>query len=325
MTSRSGGGGRTVTRHILGVVGERLDFTHDKIRREYADSASPTECSTRRGRAWSSWARRRDPHAVALAALAEAGGGISHSSTLRGPARDGRRAAHREAIAAFDAALAISDPALPRRARRSAHIDAASTCAGAVPLFDGRILDGGRGREAARHRRAARFGWALAYQTHARYVAGDARAARAAGEQALEIATALDDRGFARDQRLPGQTLLCSRVPAAGRDAAEGERRFARGATERGAPPRAARYSPRGWSSRSPARGTTRPGPGATRSDREARERTTICCKRAGEDLAMRRGPISARWQLSSGASTSAAPRVSVYASGSGSAWAKRT
>ena len=192
-----------VTRRILGVVGERLDFTHDQIRNvAYARLLPP---------------RRRLLHAAVADALAslypddlEAHAlalGFHWREAERWDlafdcfARSGQaalaRAAHREALAAFEAALAVSErlPATRELIERTIDLRFDLRQA-AVPLFEyGKILaELGAAEAAARAiADASRLGWALAYLTHARYVAGDAPGARAAGERALEIAAALDD------------------------------------------------------------------------------------------------------------------------------------
>jgi DNA-binding SARP family transcriptional activator len=192
-----------VTRRILGVMGERLDFTHDQIRNvTYARLLTP---------------RRRLLHAAVAVALESLGGDDldRHALALGLHWREAERwdlafeyfgqagraalarAAHREAFASFEAALAVSEKLPATRETIEQTIDLRFDLRqAAVPLFEyGRILAALTAAEDAA--RAAgdqsRLGWALAYQTHARQVAGDARGAEAAGAQALEIATAQDD------------------------------------------------------------------------------------------------------------------------------------
>jgi DNA-binding SARP family transcriptional activator/tetratricopeptide (TPR) repeat protein len=192
-----------VTRRILGVMGERLDFTHDQIRTvTYAALLRP---------------RRRLLHAAVAEALELIFGDDldAHALALAVHSREAERwdpafdyftqagyaalvrGAHREALASFDAALALSDRLPTTRETVERTIDARFDLRqAAAPLFEYRRIIGElrAAEEVARGiGDTSRAGWALAYQCHALYVIGDRHAARAAGEQALEIATALDD------------------------------------------------------------------------------------------------------------------------------------
>ncbi len=192
-----------VTRRIFGVTGELVDFTHDQIRSvTYAALLPPRRRLLHAAVAEAlerSSEQDRDAHALAL--------GVHWREAERWElafdyfAEAGRaaleRVAHREALASFDAALALSDrlPATRESVERTIDVRLDVRQA-AVPLFEYRriVAELRAAEEAARAiSDRSRLGWALVYQAHVGYVIGDRPAAREAGERALDIAVSLDD------------------------------------------------------------------------------------------------------------------------------------
>jgi DNA-binding SARP family transcriptional activator len=192
-----------VGRRLLHVIGERLDFSHDRIREvayegvllphrrllhaavartlETLHAEHPSHNGLALGRhhyASEAWER-------AWPYLAEAGAGAA------------ARYAHREAVACFEQALSALEH-LPRsRDLTEKSIDLRfqlrQSC---VPLRDHRrILEHlGEAEAAARSLGdRARLGWSLVYRTHGLFLAGDCPGALAAGSHARVVAGEASD------------------------------------------------------------------------------------------------------------------------------------
>ena len=192
-----------VGRRILHIVGERLDFTHERIREVTYDGL----LAPYRRRLHEAAARALEgmhsgdptPHALALGRhyyaaeiwdlayryLAQAGS----SATMR--------SAHREAVACFEPALdALRHlPITPDTIARAIALrfDIRQSC---VPLRDHqRVLGHLREAEAAAKTLGdrSRLGWVFVYRAHGLFLSGDSAGAIEAGQQGLEIAESIAD------------------------------------------------------------------------------------------------------------------------------------
>lgn len=192
-----------VARRILHAVGDRLDFTHDRIREVAYDLLSPPH--------------RKVLHAAVARALeATHGGDLSGQALALGRhhaasdawdrawpylaeagTRAARRSAHREAVVCFEQALAAlghlaEHPELVARA-----IDLRFALRqSSVPLRDHERILRHLGLAEAGARAIGdrgRLAWALVYQIHGLFLAGDGAAALDAGRQALALAEETGD------------------------------------------------------------------------------------------------------------------------------------
>ena len=192
-----------VGRRILHVVGERLDFTHERIREVvYAKLLAPY-----RRRVHEATARALErlqgpdlrPHALALGRHYYAS--EIWDAAYRHLAEAGRsaaaRAAHREAAACFEQAIDALQH-LPVSRETVEHtidlrFEVRQSC---VPLRDhARALEHLRVAEAQANAIGdrTRLGWAHAYQAHALYISGNSRGAIEAAQESFVIANALAD------------------------------------------------------------------------------------------------------------------------------------
>lgn len=192
-----------VGRRIFHVVGERLDFTHERIREvAYEQLLAPQR------RLWHAAAARalEELHPDDLITHAPALGRHHHASEVwdrahfylaHAGAAAAARAAHREAIACFEQALSALGH-LPPSAETTTcgidlRLDIRHSC---VPLLDhGRIIEHLREAEAAARSIGdrSRLGWVVVYRTHGLFLAGDSHGALEAGQQALAVAQGVGD------------------------------------------------------------------------------------------------------------------------------------
>jgi DNA-binding SARP family transcriptional activator len=192
-----------VARRILHATGERLDFTHDRLREVAYDLVLPPHRTLLHGAvARALEALHPDDlaaHALALGrhhaaseAWDRAWGYLAQAGT-----QAASRYAHREAVVCFEEALEALGrlPPTPERLDRAIEIrfELRQSC---VPLRDHRrILTHVQEAEAAAQaigdRR--RLAWALVYRTHGLFLAGEGDPAREAGERAARLAAELGD------------------------------------------------------------------------------------------------------------------------------------
>jgi tetratricopeptide (TPR) repeat protein len=195
-----------VARRILHAVGERLDFTHERIREVAYDLVLPAH----RKLLHRAVAGALEPHAAddpaaqALAlgrhyAAAEAWDRAWPYLAQAGTRAAGRYA-HREAIACFEQALgALSQlRATPELIERiiDLRIELRHSC---VPLRDHqRILAHLRDAEEAAQALAdrRRLAWILVYRIHGLFLAGAGNAGLEAGQRALALAAEVGDCGL---------------------------------------------------------------------------------------------------------------------------------
>ncbi|HJS59503.1 MAG TPA: AAA family ATPase [Vicinamibacteria bacterium] len=192
-----------VARRILHAIGERLDFTHERIR----EVAGDLVLSPQRKLLHGAVARALEAlHAEDLAAHALAlGRHYAASETwdrawfylAQAGTQAASRYAHREAVACFEKALSLTGhlPATPELTARSIDLRFAlrQSC---VPLRDHqRILDHLQHAEQAARTAGdrLRFAWALVYRIHGLFLAGDGSGAVAAGQRAWTIAEQVGD------------------------------------------------------------------------------------------------------------------------------------
>jgi DNA-binding SARP family transcriptional activator len=192
-----------VAHRIFHVVGERLDFTHERIRDVAYDGLLPPY----RRRLHEATARalealhRADlvPHALALGRhsyASEAWDAASRYLAQAG-ASAAARSAHREAAACFEQAIDALRHLPASRETVAQTIDlrfeVRQSC---VPLRDhARVLEHLRRAEAEAESMGdrERLGWAFAYLAHGLYISGDSGGAIEAGQRGLAIAEALAD------------------------------------------------------------------------------------------------------------------------------------
>jgi tetratricopeptide (TPR) repeat protein len=192
-----------VERRLLQVVGEHLDFTHDRIRevaydlvllphRKLLHAAVARALETRHAEDLGPYALALGRHHYASEAwerawpyLTEAGNGAA------------ARHAHREAVACFEQALIAIGHLPPSRDLIERSIDLRfqlrQSC---VPLRDHRrILEHLRDAEAAARalNDQVRLGWSLVYRIHGLLLAGDCPGALEAGFHALVVADEASD------------------------------------------------------------------------------------------------------------------------------------
>jgi DNA-binding SARP family transcriptional activator/tetratricopeptide (TPR) repeat protein len=192
-----------VARRILRAVGERLDFTHERIREvAYERLLPPYRKGLHRTVAQTlerMHAVDGDPHALAIGRHFLAGEAWERAlhHLRHAAAWAATRAAHREAVASYELALeALRNLPADRDGIAQAidlRFDLRHSC---VPLGDhSRILAHLREAESAALSIAdrRRLGWTLAYRTHALYLANDCATARGTGEEALAMAVELAD------------------------------------------------------------------------------------------------------------------------------------
>ena len=192
-----------VARRILHVVGERLDFTHERIREvAYAGLLAPSRKRLHEATAQALEALHGPDaasHALSLGRHYQASERweAAHRYLAQAGKTAAARSAHREAAACFEQAI-VALRHLPRSLERVEQIidlcfDLRHSC---VPLRDH--------TRALAHVRTAeeqadaigdrtRLGWACTYRAHGLYIAGDSRGAIEAGERSLALAQALAD------------------------------------------------------------------------------------------------------------------------------------
>jgi DNA-binding SARP family transcriptional activator/tetratricopeptide (TPR) repeat protein len=196
-----------VARRILHVVGERLDFTHERIREiAYEGLLAPY-----RRRLHEATARALEglheadpaPHALALGRHYYAGEVWDRACgyLARAGTDAAARAAHREAVACFEQTLDALRHLPVSRATTERAIDLRfelrQSC---VPLLDHRrLLEHLREAEAEAEAIGdrTRLGWALVYRAHGLLLSGDFAGAIDAGQRGLAIGEALADPGLA--------------------------------------------------------------------------------------------------------------------------------
>jgi DNA-binding SARP family transcriptional activator len=195
-----------IGRRILHVIGERLDFTHDRIREAAYDgllAGYRRELHVATARALEALhAADPAPHALALGRHYHAGevwGPAAHYLAHAG-ADAAARSAHREAVVCFEQALDALRRLPASRHTTEQTIDLRfhlrQSC---VPLRDHRrMLEHLRQAEVETREIGdqRRRGWALAYLAHALLLSGDAAAAINAGQDGLTIAAGLGDPGL---------------------------------------------------------------------------------------------------------------------------------
>jgi DNA-binding SARP family transcriptional activator/tetratricopeptide (TPR) repeat protein len=192
-----------VGRRILHIVGERFDFTHERIRETTYDALLPPY----RKRLHEATARALESlYGSALASDTLALGRHYYASDVWDSAahylaQAGRsaaaRAAHREAAACLEQAIEALGrlPASPGTIAQiiDLRFDVRQSC---VPLRDqGRALEHLRKAEEAAEALGdqRRLGWTLAYLAHGLYIAGNSAGALEAGRRGLAIAEGLAD------------------------------------------------------------------------------------------------------------------------------------
>jgi tetratricopeptide (TPR) repeat protein len=192
-----------VARRILHAIGERLDFTHDRIREVAYELLLPSQ----RKRLHGAVARAIETlHAGDLAAQALALGQHHAASETwdrawtfltQAGTQAAARYAHHEAVACFEQALSVVRhlPASAELSRRSIDLRFAlrQSC---VPLRDHRrILDHLQAAEETARTAGdtLRLAWGAVYRVHGLFLAGDGKAALAAGDRARRLAAEVDD------------------------------------------------------------------------------------------------------------------------------------
>ena len=207
-----------VGRRILHVVGERLDFTHERIREIAYDGLLPAY----RRRLHEATARGLEalhavnpaPHALALGRHYHAGEVWDRASDYLGLAGTSAaaRSAHREAAACFEQAIDALRRLPTSRDITVRAIDLRfalrQSC---VPLRDHRrLLEHLREAEAEAGGIGdrSRVAWALVYRAHGLFLSGASAGALEVGQQGLEIAKVLADPSLEESANLHlGQIL----------------------------------------------------------------------------------------------------------------------
>jgi DNA-binding SARP family transcriptional activator len=192
-----------VGRRILHIVGERLDFTHERIREvTYNGLLAPY-----RRRLHEAAARALEemhhgdptPHALALGRHYYAAEiwDLAYRHLTQAGTSAAARSSHREAVACFEQALdALRHlPLAPDTIAQTIALrfDLRQSC---VPLRDHqRVL--GHLHEAEGEAKTlgdrARLGWVFVYRAHGLFLSGDSAGAIGAGQQGLEIAESMAD------------------------------------------------------------------------------------------------------------------------------------
>ncbi len=192
-----------VARRIFHVVGERLDFTHERIREvAYAGLLAPSRKRLHEATAQALealYGPDAASHALSLGRhyYASERWEAAHRYLAKAGKTAAARSANREAAACFEQAIDALRH-LPRSSERVEQIidlcfDIRQSC---VPLLDhARALAYLRVAEeqADAIGDRTRLGWAYTYRAHGLYIAGDSRGAIEAGEQSLALAEALAD------------------------------------------------------------------------------------------------------------------------------------
>jgi DNA-binding SARP family transcriptional activator len=192
-----------VARRILHVVGERLDFTHDRIREVAYDGLLPPY----RQRLHEATARALEalhasdlaPHALALGRHYYASEAWDRAADYLTRAGHGAvaRSAHRQAVLCFEQAIDALQRLPDARAALERRIDLRfSVRQSCVPLHDHRrVLEhcGAAEGEAEALGDRGRLGWAHVYRAHGLFLSGDSAGAIAAGRRGLHIARELAD------------------------------------------------------------------------------------------------------------------------------------
>ena len=192
-----------VARRILHVVGERLDFTHERIREVvYAGLLAPARKRLHEATAQALEALHGPdlaPHALALGRhhYASERWEAAHRYLTQAGKTAAARSAHREGAACFEQAIDALRrlPSSPERQEQTIDLcfELRQSC---VPLGDHaralaylRIAE--EQAEAIGDRR--RLGWPYTYRAHGLHIAGDSRDAIDAAERSLALAATLDD------------------------------------------------------------------------------------------------------------------------------------
>ena len=192
-----------VARHVLHVVDERLDFTHDRIREVAYDRLLPPRRRLLHAAVANAlellYAKDLVPHHVALSLHCQRGALWDKAVTYlrQSGATASLRGAHREAAACFNQALAALQHLPESRTVQEQGIDvrfALRNSLAALGEYDALLA----------HLRAAdatarilgdqlRLGWVSAYLTNGLFALGENESALASGERAHAIAATLDD------------------------------------------------------------------------------------------------------------------------------------
>ncbi len=192
-----------VGRRVLHAVGQRLDFTHDRIREVAHGRLLPAQRQVLHGavaRALEDlYADDLAPHYLALglhyresAVWERTALYLEHAGEVAA-----RRGAHREAVTCFEQALDAleqlpASPALMEQAI-NLHVDVRQSC---VPLGDHRRVVAHLDKAEAASRALGNeheLGWILAFRAHSLLWTGEPDRAIESGRRALDIARALDD------------------------------------------------------------------------------------------------------------------------------------
>ncbi|MGH7302677.1 MAG: ATP-binding protein [Candidatus Rokuibacteriota bacterium] len=192
-----------VARRILHAIGERLDFTHDRIREVAYELVLPAHRKLLHRAAAGALESRAagDLGAQALALGRHYAAGEQWDRAWPHLARAGTRAAgryaHREAIACFEQALEVVGRLRPTQELIERCIDLRielrHSC---VPLRDHqRILAHLRDAEQAANAIADRhrLAWILVYRIHGLFLAGSGEAGLEAGQKAVTLAAEIGD------------------------------------------------------------------------------------------------------------------------------------
>ncbi len=192
-----------VARRILHVVGERLDFTHERIRAVAYDVVLPPyrqrlhevvahAIEALHGDDLSPYALALGRHHYANRAWDRAAHYLAQAGAIAA-----ERTAHREAIVCFEQALEALRCLPPSRATAERMIDLRfSLRQSCVPLREhqrmlAHVAEAEAQADALGDR--GRLGWARAFTAHGRFLSGDAAGAIAAAEEGITIAQALPD------------------------------------------------------------------------------------------------------------------------------------
>jgi tetratricopeptide (TPR) repeat protein len=192
-----------VRRRILHGVGERFDFTHDRIRKAIATGLLGPRRKVLHGQVAAAieelYADRLEPHATALGQHYLQAEAWDKASTylLQAGRAAARRSADREAIACLDPALGalVHLPASPDTTERAVDVRVLLS----YPLFRLAARDFGLGHLLAAQRLAAelddqpRLGRVLAALTEHRWFFGEYDSAVDTGQRAVAIGSAIGD------------------------------------------------------------------------------------------------------------------------------------
>jgi len=192
-----------VARHVLHVVDERLDFTHDRIREVAYEGLLPPRRRLLHAAVANAleavYANDLAPHHATLSLHCQRGALWHRAVTFlrQSGAMAAARGAHREAVTCFDQALAALQHLPESRAQHEQNIDvrfALRNSLAALGEYDALLV----------HLRAAeataralgdrlRLGWVSAYLTNGLFALGENASAIASGEHAYAIAVTLGD------------------------------------------------------------------------------------------------------------------------------------